>query len=104
MIGGLERTITEGIVVLRSVVVVVGRCPGGLNNLRETVLGVIRLVTTVVVTRVAVVPSVGMRGTRRSSGWARRSLGCVLHDDALLFHECDELIDVIVCIVELHNG
>ena len=74
-----------------------------MNNLREMTLGVVRLVTAVVVARVAVVSSAGMRGTRRSIGLARRSLGCVLHD-ALLFHECDELINVIVCIVELHTG
>ena len=74
-----------------------------MNDLRETTLCVIGLVTAVVVARVAVVPSVGMRGTRRLSGLARRSLGCVLHN-ALLFHECNKLINMIVCVVELHTG
>ena len=61
MTGGTERTIIEGIVVSRPVVVVVGRCPGRLNDLRETTLGVVRLVTTVVVIRVVVVPSARKR-------------------------------------------
>ena len=95
--------ITEGIVVSRSAVVVVGRCPGGLNSLRETTLGIVRLVTVVVVTRVVVVSSDGMRKTRRLIGLARQSFGWVLHH-ALLFHECDELINMIVCVVKLHTG
>ena len=52
--------ISEGILILTSVAVVIGRCLGGLNDLRETTLGVVRLVTAVVVARVAVVSSAGM--------------------------------------------
>ena len=49
--------IIEGIVVSRSVIVVVGRCPGRLNDLWETTMGVVRLVMMVGVIRVVVVPS-----------------------------------------------
>ena len=78
MIGGTERTITEGIVVSRLVVVAIGRCLGGLNDLRDTALGVIRLVTLVVVARVAVVPSARMRGTRRIDWFGETKLGLCL--------------------------
>ena len=88
---------------MRAVVVVIGRCPGGLDDLRETTLAVVRLVTAVAVVGVAVVSRTDIRGTRRPIGLARRRLGCVLHD-VLLFHECDKLIDVIVYIVKLHTS
>ena len=102
MIRGTEQAITEGVVVARAVVVV-GRWLGRLNDLRELTLAVVRLVTAVFVAGIIVVSRACIGGTCRAIGLARRSLGGVL-DNALLFLECDELIDVIVCIIELQAG